>query len=147
MKPSKFRKLATEERSNIRGLQSDISWQSKTGITLCWGEGKPGDWTDNHFKAESALLKSLEGAKDCIDDIIRDYKHNVEIFSMTLLAVFLLFCFTRGFTKSSSDSISDPNKAELSKRGAKGVRFIASDSGKDEDEEDEDDAVMHVDMN
>ncbi|KAJ3121877.1 hypothetical protein HK100_012196 [Physocladia obscura] len=89
MKPSKFRKLNTKERTNIRGLESDVSWQSKTGIILCWGEGQPGDWTDNRLEAESAL-KSLKGAKDCIDDIIRDYGHNVEIFSMTLLGLFPL---------------------------------------------------------
>ncbi|KAJ3234089.1 hypothetical protein HDU78_006036 [Chytriomyces hyalinus] len=85
MKESKARKLNSEDRGNVRGLQSDISWQSETKITLCWGEGKRGDSTDNPHEAASALLKSLKGAKDCIGSIITVKGHNVEMFSMTLL--------------------------------------------------------------
>ncbi|KAI8832995.1 hypothetical protein BJ741DRAFT_613438 [Chytriomyces cf. hyalinus JEL632] len=85
MKPSKLRKLNTEDRANVRGRQSDVSWQSVTGVTLCWGEGKPGDSTDNRLEAESAILKTLKGAKDCIDSIITEQGHNVEMFSITVL--------------------------------------------------------------
>ncbi|KAJ3242031.1 hypothetical protein HDU77_010908 [Chytriomyces hyalinus] len=47
MRASKSQKLNTEDRANVRGLQLDISWQSETGVMLCWGEGKPGNSTDN----------------------------------------------------------------------------------------------------
>ncbi|KAJ3219456.1 hypothetical protein HDU81_000325, partial [Chytriomyces hyalinus] len=85
MKASKACKLNTEDRMNVRGLQSDISWETRTGITLCWGEGKVGDATENISEAESASVKCLKGAKDCIDYVIKEYGQNVEIFSMTLL--------------------------------------------------------------
>ncbi|KAJ3105557.1 hypothetical protein HK100_003849 [Physocladia obscura] len=84
MRASKFRKLNTQDKKNIRGLQSDLSWEIG-GITLCWAEGKKGDWVSNHLQANSAFLKAAKGSKDCIDYIQTHYSHNVEVFFSTLL--------------------------------------------------------------
>ncbi|KAJ3089862.1 hypothetical protein HK100_007631, partial [Physocladia obscura] len=82
---SKERKLLTEEGNNIRGLQSDMSYATKTGITLCWDEGKFADWIDNHIQAESAGLKAKKCSKDILEHIIRHHKHNIEVFCSTHL--------------------------------------------------------------
>ncbi|KAI9328154.1 hypothetical protein BDR26DRAFT_874432 [Obelidium mucronatum] len=85
MKASKYRKLCNEAKLNIRALQTDISWQTRTGITLAWAEGKKEGSTENHKEGDNAHLKSLKGAKDCCDFIILNHKHKVEVFSVTLL--------------------------------------------------------------
>ncbi|KAJ3169789.1 hypothetical protein HDU88_000427 [Geranomyces variabilis] len=63
---SKYRKLLTyPDRHNVRGLQSDKAWVTRTGEVVAWGEGKVGSWIKSWREADGARLKAIKGSKDC----------------------------------------------------------------------------------